>query len=161
MMSGLEPAESEIQMNTHPYLRAFMAGILVPTLVLPLLLIAFIVLRFGMQITFPIERGLVFPMALVPGLWGLWSVLWQWSHERTHLPLGVHGAFLPLLMVPAGAFIATHAGVLMLTANSVTWFNTLTLPYGLIALFVAIAMTAYYLAWKYIVGFANRVLGIA
>ena len=138
-----------------------MAGILVPTLVLPLLLIAFIVLRFGMQITFPIERGLVFPMALVPALWGLWSMLWQWSHERTHLPLGVHGALLPLLMVPAGALIATQAGVLVLAASSVTWFNALTLPYALIALFVAIAMSAYYLAWKYIVGFANRVLGIA
>lgn len=138
-----------------------MAGILVPTLVLPLLLIAFIVLRFGMQITFPIERGLVFPMALVPALWGLWSVLWQWSHERTHLPLGVHGALLPLLMIPAGAIIATNAGVLVLAASSVTWFNALTLPYTLIALFVAIAMSAYYLAWKYIVGFANRVLGIA
>jgi hypothetical protein len=148
-------------MNTHPYLRAFMAGILVPTLVLPLLLIVFIVLRFGMQITFPIERGLVFPMALVPALWGLWSMLWQWSHERTHLPLGVHGALLPLLMVPAGALIATQAGVLVLAATSVTWFNALTLPYALVALFVAIAISAYYLAWKYIVGFANRVLGIA
>jgi hypothetical protein len=148
-------------MNTHPYLRAFMAGILVPTLVLPLLLIVFIVLRFGMQITFPIERGLVFPMALVPALWGLWSMLWLWSHERTHLPLGVHGALLPLLMVPAGALIATQAGVLVLAATSVTWFNALTLPYALVALFVAIAISAYYLAWKYIVGFANRVLGIA
>ena len=82
-------------MNTHPYLRAFLAGILVPTLVLPLLLIAFIVLRLGMKISFPIERGLVFPMALVPGLWGAWNMLWQWSHERTHLPVGVHGAFCP------------------------------------------------------------------
>jgi hypothetical protein len=155
------PAESEKPMNTHPYLRAFMAGILVPTLVLPLLLIAFIVLRFGMQVTFPIERGLVFPMALVPGLWGLWSILWQWSHARTHLPLGVHGAFLPVLMVPVGAMIATRAGVLVLAANSVTWFNALTLPYALIAVFLAFAVSAYYLAWKYIVGFANRVLGIA
>ena len=138
-----------------------MAGILVPTLVLPLLLVAFIVLRLGMKISFPIERGLVFPMALVPGLWGLWSMFWQWSRERTHLPVGVHGAFLPLLMVPAGAFIGTHAGVLVLAATSVTWFNAITLPYALIALFVAAAMTAYYLAWKYIVGYVNRVLGIA
>jgi len=138
-----------------------MAGILVPTLVLPLLLIAFIVLRFGMQVTFPIERGLVFPMALVPGLWGLWSMLWQWSRERTHLPLGVHGALLPLLMMPAGAFIAAHAGVLVLAADSVTWFNALTLPYALIAAFLAFAVGAYYLAWKYIVGFANGVMGIA
>jgi hypothetical protein len=100
-------------------------------------------------------------MALVPGLWGLWSMLWQWSHERTHLPLGVHGAFLPVLMVPVGAMIATRAGVLVLAANSVTWFNALTLPYALIAVFLAFAVSAYYLAWKYIVGFANRVLGIA
>ena len=148
-------------MNTHPYLRASMAGTLVPTLVLPLLLVAFIVLRLGMQITFPIERGLVFPMALVPGLWGLWNVLWEWSRERTRLPVGVHGAFLPLLMLPAGAFIATHAGVLVMAATSVTWFNAITVPYALIALFLAVAMTAYYLVWKYVVGFVNRVLGIA
>jgi hypothetical protein len=148
-------------MKTHPYLRAFLAGILVPTLVLPLLLIAFIVLRLGMKITFPIERGLVFPMALVPALWGLWSMLWQWTRERTHLPLGVHGAFLPLLMVPMGGLIATHVGVLAMAATSVTWFNAITVPYSLIALFLAAGMTVYYLTWKYIVGYVNQVLGIA
>jgi hypothetical protein len=148
-------------MNTHPYLRAFMAGILVPTLVLPVLLLVFIVLRLGMRISFPIERGLVFPMALVPGLWGVWSMLWQWSRDRAHLPLGLHGALLPLLMVPAGGLIATHVGVLALASTSVTWFNAITVPYAVIALFLVAAMIAYYLAWKYIVGFANRVLGIA
>lgn len=148
-------------MNTHPYLRAFMAGILVPTLVLPLLLVAFIVLRLGMQVSFPIERGLVFPMALVPGLWGLWNMLWEWSHERTRLSVGVHGAFLPLLMMPVGATIATQARVLVLGATSVTWFNAITVPYALIVLFLAMAIAAYYLAWKYIVGFVNHVLGIA
>ena len=148
-------------MKTHPYLRAFMAGILVPTLVLPLLLVVFIVLRFGLRISFPIERGLVFPMALVPAIWGLWSMLWQWSHERTHLPLGLHGAILPLLLMPAGALIATHAGVLALASTSVVWFNSVTVPYALIALFLLAGVVAYYLAWKYIVGFANQVLGIA
>lgn len=148
-------------MNTHPYLRAFLAGILLPTLALPLLLVAFIVLRLGLKVSFPIERGLVFPMALVPGLWGIWNMLWEWSHERTRLPVGVHGAILPLLMLPAGAFIGTHAGVLVLAATSVTWFNAIALPYALIAQFLAVAMTAYYLAWKYIVGYVNRVLGIA
>jgi hypothetical protein len=148
-------------MNTHPYLRAYMAGVLVPTLVLPLLLIALLVLRTGMQVTFPIERGLVFPMALVPALWGVWSMLWQWTRERTHLPLGVHGAILPLLLVPAGAFLATHLGVLELGASSVTWFNSISIPYTLIACFLVAALAAYYLSWKYIVGFANRVLGIA
>jgi hypothetical protein len=138
-----------------------MAGTLVPTLVLPLLLVAFIVLRIGMQVSFPIERGLVFPMALVPALWGLWNILWEWTRDRTRLPVGVHGALLPLLMMPVGGFIARHGGVLTLGANSATWFNAVTVPYAFIALLLAIAMTAYYLAWKYIVGFVNRLLGIA
>ena len=153
--------ESEASMNTHPYLRAFMAGTLVPTLVLPLILTAFLIIRLGMQVSFPIERGLIFPMALVPALWGLWNILWEWSRERTHLPVGVHGAFLPLLLMPAGAFIATYGGVLTLSSNSATWFNAVTVPYAWVAVFLVVAMTAYYLAWKYIVGFANRMLGIA
>lgn len=148
-------------MNTHPYLRAFMAGTLVPTLVLPLLLTVFIILRIIIQVSFPIERGLIFPMAVVPALWGVWNMLWEWSRDRTHLPLGVHGAFLPLLMVPVGAVIATHGGILTLNTASVTWFNAVTVPYTLIAAFFAAGVAAYYLAWKYIVGFVNRVLGIA
>jgi hypothetical protein len=148
-------------MNTHPYLRAFLAGILVPTLVLPILLAAFIVLRLWMKISFPIERGLVFPMALVPGLWGVWSMLWQASRETTHLPLGAHGACLPLLMMPVGALIATDVGVLSLGASSALWFNAISIPYTLVACFLAAAMAAYYLAWKYVVGFTNQVLGIA
>jgi hypothetical protein len=148
-------------MNTHPYLRAFMAGTLVPTLVLPLVLVAFLVLRVGMQVSFPIERGLVFPMALVPALWGAWNILWQWSRDRTRLPLGIHGALLPLLLMPAGGIVGAYSGVLTLGASSITWFNAAKIPYAYIALFLAVAMTVYYLAWKYIVGFVNRLLGIA
>ena len=148
-------------MKTHPYLRAFMAGTLVPTLVLPLLLSAFIVLRIGLQVSIPIERALIFPMALVPALWGLWNILWEWSHQRSRLPLGVHGALLPLVLVPLGATFATEGGLLKLSASSATWFGAVSVPYGLIALGFAAGITAYYLAWKYIVGFLNRVLGIA
>src|SRR5215831_4355823 len=99
-------------MNTHPYLRAFLAGAFVPTLLLPLMLTAFILLRLVFQVGFPIERGLVFPMALVPCLWALWNMLWLGSHERTHLPVGLHGALLPLLLMPAGATMATCLGIL-------------------------------------------------
>lgn len=138
-----------------------MAGTLVPTLVLPLLLVAFIVLRLGMQISFPIERGLVFPMALVPALWGLWNMLWEWSHERTRLPVGVHGAILPLLLVPAGGTLATCLGILAIGSHGVTWFQNLYVPYAWIAPCFLAALAGYYLAWKYIVGFVNRLLGIA
>ena len=114
-------------MNTHPNLRAYLAGVFVPTLVLPLLLTVFIVVRIVIQVPVPIERVLIFPMAVMPSLFGLWNIVWLGSHERTGAPIGLHGAVLPLLIAPG--FLA--------------------------------AMAAYYLVWKYIVGFLNRVLGIA
>jgi hypothetical protein len=148
-------------MNTHPYLRAFLAGIFIPTLVLPVMLTGFVVIRLVLQAPFPIERGLVFPMALVPALWGLWNMLWLCSHASTHLPLGLHGAVLPLLLLPAGATIASSLGILVLGSHGVTWFQTCDVPYTWIAPCFLAALAAYYLVWKYVVGFINRVLGIA
>jgi len=148
-------------MNTHPYLRAYVAGIFLPTLILPVLLTAFLVVRFGMQTSFPFERGLVFPMALVPALWGLWNVVWLGTHDRIHQPLGLHGAVLPLLLLPAGTVTARGLGILVLGANSVTWFNAVTIPYLWIAICFAGALAGYYLVWKYVIGFLNKMLGIA
>jgi hypothetical protein len=151
----------EDNMNTHPYLRAFLAGLLVPNLVLPLALVAFIVVRLVLQAPFPIERGLVFPLALVPAVWGLWSVLWLWSHPQTHLSLGAHGAILPFLLLPAGTVIARCAGLIDLETGSVFWFHAFHIPYALVACGFAAGVAIYYLVWKYIVGFVDRVLGIA
>jgi len=147
-------------MNSHPYLRAYMAGIFVPTFILPLLL-TFVILRFVLQIPVPVEQALIFPMAVVPLLWGLWNLLWLWSAPRTHLPLGVHGAVLPLLLMPCGAWLATSLGVLAIGSQGVTWFQVCQVPYTLIAPMFLAAVAGYYLVWKYIVGFLNRVLGIA
>lgn len=148
-------------MNTHPYLRAFLAGAFVPTLILPLMLTGFVVARLALQVPFPIERGLVFPMALVPGLWALWNMLWLGSHERTHLPIELHGVLLPLLLMPMGATMATHLGILVVGSHGVTWFQNLYVPYAWIAPCFLAVLVGYYLVWKYIVGFVNRVLGIA
>jgi hypothetical protein len=148
-------------MNTHPYLRAFLSGAFVPTLILPVMLTGFILARLVFEVPFPIERGLVFPMALVPCLWAIWNMLWLGSHERTHLPLGLHGVLLPLLLMPSGTVMATSLGILALGTSGVTWFQSVYISYAWIApLFIAV-LAGYYLAWKYIVGFVNRVLGIA
>jgi len=147
-------------MKPHPYLRAYLAGVFVPTLVLPLLL-TFVILRFVLQIPVPVEQALIFPMAVVPLLWGLWNLLWLWSAPRTHLPLGMHGAVLPFLLMPCGAWLATSLGVLAIGSQGVTWFQVCQVPYTLIAPMFLAAVAGYYLVWKYIVGFLNRVLGIA
>ncbi|HEY6491120.1 MAG: hypothetical protein WCC26_05445 [Terracidiphilus sp.] len=148
-------------MNTHPYLRAFLAGAFPPILVLPLVLTVFIVFRLVLQVPVPIERGIIFPMALVPSLFGLWNMLWMSSHARTHLPIGLHGALLPLVLMPFGALLATCLGILAIGAQGVVWFQAFHFPYTLIAPIFFGALVAYYLVWKYIVGFVNRVLGIA
>ncbi len=147
-------------MNTHPYLRAYLAGIVVPTIVLPLLLV-FVVMRLVLQVPVPVEQALIFPMAVVPLLWGLWNVLWMWSREHTHLPIGLHGAILPLLLMPLGAATAICLGVLVLGSHGATWFNACEVPYALIAPCFLGALAGYYLMWKYVVGFVNRVLEIA
>ncbi|MDE3188774.1 MAG: hypothetical protein KGM96_14770 [Acidobacteriota bacterium] len=148
-------------MNTHPYLRAFLAGVFVPTLVLPLMLAGFIVIRLVLQVPVPIERAIVFPMALVPLLWGLWNMLWLGSHARTRLAIEYHGMLLPILLMPAGALVARCLGILALGSNGVTWFHACHVPYALIVPAFLCALAGYYLVWKYIVGSVNQVLGIA
>ena len=148
-------------MNTHPYLRAYMAGIAVPTMFLIVALSGFLIARDAFQIPIPIERAIIFPMALVPNIFGLWNIFYLWLRPRRHLPIGFHGALLPLILAPTGFVLATSAGFLSTTSSGVVWFSTVAVPYALIAVGLCFALIAYYLVWKYIVGFFNVVLGIA
>ncbi len=148
-------------MNTHPYLRAYMAGIVVPTIVLLVILTGFIVLRFACHFPAPIERVIIFPMALVPNLFGLWNMFYLSLRSRPHLPIGLHGALLPFILVPLGYIIGTSLGVIALAPQGILYFQQITLPYGYFAIGFAFALVLYYLVWKYLVGFFNEVLGIA
>ena len=148
-------------MNTHPYLRSYMAGIIFPTLVLPLLLTAFCVARFVYQVPVPIERVIVFPMALVPNLFGLWNMFYLWLRPHRHLPVGLHGALLPFVLAPCGFALAHALGFVSLGSSGLVCVEHYIVPYQYIGLVFAVGLIVYYLAWKYLVGFFNQVLGIA
>ena len=148
-------------MNTHPYLRAYMAGIVVPTIVLLLVLTGFVVMRFVCQFPVPIERVIVFPMALVPNLFGVWNMFYLWLRPHRHLPIGLHGALLPFLLVPLGYLIGTGLSVIALGPQGIVYFREITLPYQYFAMGFCFALIIYYLVWKYLVGFFNQILGIA
>jgi hypothetical protein len=64
-------------------------------------------------------------------------------------------------MAPVGATVATCLHVLEFGSHGEIWFQACPVPYALIAPGFLAALVGYYLVWKYIVGFLNRVLGIA
>jgi hypothetical protein len=148
-------------MKTHPYLRAYLAGIFVPTLVLPLILTVFFIVRFVLKVPVPIERVIIFPMAVVPTVFGLWNMFYLASHERTHLPIGLYGILIPLLGAPLMALGGSCLGMVAFGSGGITYFQTILFPYALIAPLFLCGLAGYYLIWKYIVNFLNRVLGIA
>jgi hypothetical protein len=148
-------------MNTHPYLRAYMAGIAVPTMLLLVVLSGFLVARHVFQVPIPIERAIVFPMALVPNIFGVWNIFYLWLRPRRHLPIGFHGAILPFILAPIGFLLGTASGFLATTSVGVVWFQQIVVPYAFLAVGFSFALIAYYLVWKYLVGFFNEVLGIA
>ena len=145
----------------HPYLRAYMAGISVPT---PLLLVAltlFSIVRFVYNVPIPVERVIVFPMAIIPNLFGLWNVLHVASRSRTRLSLGIHGAILPFILAPLGFFLGRALGFLRATGHGFVYFNVVDIHYVHAALVFSVVLIVYYLVWKYLIGFFNHVAGIA
>ncbi len=148
-------------MNTHRYLRAYMAGIFIPTIAVPFGLVVFFVARYVFQVPIPIERVVIFPMALAPTLFGLWNVLYARLRTGRYLPLGLHGALLPVFFVPFGMTGAIAGKFLSLGSKGIVWFDAITIPYILFVPWIAVVMIVYYLIWKYLVGFCNRILEIA
>jgi hypothetical protein len=134
-------------MNKHVYLRAYLAGIAMPTMFMLIVLTFFIVARFVYNVPVAIERLLVFPMAVVPNLWGVWNVLRVRLDSRHRLPLGIHGATLVVLLAPVGLTVARALDILIVTP-------------GLIITVAPVGLVVYYLAWKHIVGFFNKVLEV-
>ena len=135
-------------MQSHPYLRAYMAGITIPTLFLLVVVTAFTIFRLTSHLAAPIERVIIFPMAAVPNAWGVWNMLYVWLLPRRWLPIGMHGAILPFLLAPVGVLLAHATEIGFVTPGRAA----AGFPIGLIV---------YYLVWKHLVGFLNRLVGVS
>ena len=137
-------------MNKHPYLRAYMAGTAVPTIFLLVVATGFTIARYVYNIPVPIERVIVFPMAVVPNAWGLWNVLFIFWRDRLQMSIGLHGALLPILLAPLGIVVA-----------SLLNFQIPSIAARVFPILAPVGLIVYYFAWKYFVGFLNRVLELA
>ncbi|HYM61083.1 MAG TPA: hypothetical protein VEZ11_09345 [Thermoanaerobaculia bacterium] len=137
-------------MNQHPYLRAYMAGIVIPTLVLLVAVSAFIIARYVFAMPLAVERVIIFPLVFVPNIWGLWNILYVALLSHRPHTLGVFGALLPLILVPGGWLVTR------LVAFPLPTFAPLALPF-----LIPVVMVVYYLIWKYLVGALNSIVGIS
>lgn len=136
-------------MNTHPHLRAYLAGVALPTFLTPLGVCAFAIARFGFGIPVALERVVVFPLALLPFLWGAWNTLYFLLGERARLPFGFYGALFFVVFGPLGYLLAGHV------------LDLSFLPPGFLGVVFPAGLLVYYLLWKYAVSYFNRVLGLA
>ena len=144
-------------MKPHPIIRAYMAGVVLPSIVMlvPMSIYAWHQFYFEVPSQFifglpaqPLVRALVFQMAVIPNVWGLWTVAHLAIRPLSRLPIGAHGALLPLVLVPLGITLAGAFDVFHIQL----WYAAPAVPLG---------MAAYYLLWKYVVGFLNAEVGIA
>ena len=144
----------------HPYLRAYMAGIVVPTAFLLVVLGVFSLARFVFHVPVPIERVIVFPMALIPNLFGAWNMLHVALTSDRRLSIGMHGALLPFVIVPLGFTLGVLLGIVTIDRDGVHAFETVRLSYMPALFAFSIVIIVYYLVWKYIVRFLNDLVGI-
>jgi len=132
-------------MKPHPYLRAYMAGVLLPSWFLLLAVTAFLIALVTDRIPPRLTSAIVFPMAIVPNLWGAWNALYHLPTLRRRIPIGIFGALLPMILVPAGLTLAAELNLGFFTPRQA-------------AIILPVAMIVYYLVWKYAVAFFNRVV---
>ena len=125
-----------------------MAGIVPPT-ALALIVYVFMTLGhslFAMQLP-PVESFIIFPLVVIPNLWGIWNGVRAMMRRR--LPLALHGALLPI--------INFALGFAMVRALDLTVSDQM-MRFGPVSLVMTMAF--YYLTWKYAVGFLNTLVDV-
>jgi hypothetical protein len=144
-------------MRPHPYLRAYMAGIVAPTLFLLVVVAVYAPKQYYFEVpsqfvlgypALPLDRAFLFPMAIVPNAWGLWNMLYLAVRPRVRPPVGIFGSLLVLIPVPGGVALTRL-------------FDPYPIQTDLALPMVPIGMLVYYLAWEYAVGPLNAEMGIA
>src|SRR5690349_17863183 len=91
-------------MSQHLFLRAYMAGIVIPTALSFVIYLAAIA-GFPLYKLPPVPNAtvfnvIIFPLVVITNLWGFWNGVRAVMTRR--LPLGIHGALLPILNFALG-----------------------------------------------------------
>jgi hypothetical protein len=129
----------------HQYVRAYLAGIALPTLVV--CVAGSMAVIFFDRLEPSIQRALLLPIATNPVLWGFWNVVWVALPPRSRFQIGWHGAILGVLLIGIGVLLAARLHVSEVT------------PQRAGMALIPTALT-YYLLWRYGVSFLNALVGL-
>ena len=125
-----------------------MAGIVPPT---ALSLLVYVLMTLGhslFAIQLPaVESFIIFPLVVIPNLWGIWNGVRAMMRRR--LPLALHGALLPIINFALGFG--------MVRALDLTVSDQM-MRFGPVSLLMTMAF--YYLTWKFGVGFLNTLVDV-
>ncbi len=137
-------------MNQHKYLRAYMAGIVAPTIFLLVVVMGFTILRLCLQCPRSARARDRVSDGRRAQLLGPLECFLCGVRSRLHLSIGLHGALLPFLLAPLGIVLTS------LLNFSIPGFARHAFP-----ILAPLVLILYYLLWKYLVGFLNRVVNLA
>src|SRR5262245_56658459 len=131
--------------RAHRYVRAFLAGIAVPTVVVGVA--GTIAVVFFDDLEPSVQRALILPIAINPIIWGCWNVLWAALGPPRRARIGWHGAVLAILLIGLGLLLAPRLSVSGVTLQRGA---AVLVPTGF----------AYYILWRYAVSFLNSLVWI-
>jgi hypothetical protein len=123
-----------------------LAGVAFPTAFLAVLLLTFLTLAATGRVPWSSSAILIFPVAAVPNLWGLWNVGYVALSRRRKLNIGLFGALLPGIIAPLGYTTVKTLG----HAPRHGW--------GTLVMAFLVVVVMYYLIWKHVVSFLNESL---
>jgi hypothetical protein len=131
--------------HAHRYIRAYLAGIALPTLVV--CAAGLLIVGFFDRFDISVQRALILPLATNPLIWGVWNVAWVALGPQRRALIGWYGVLLAVLLIGAGLLVARRLDVSGITPRDGA---AALVPFGI----------AYYVLWRYGVSFLNSVVGL-
>ncbi|HSS20381.1 MAG TPA: hypothetical protein VLL54_09930 [Pyrinomonadaceae bacterium] len=135
--------------GSQRYVRAYLAGVAFPTVFLAVILVVFVCLQLKGIVSNSASAFLIFPMALVPNVWGIWNMAYVALSKRREFDVGLFGAVLPALIAP-----------LMFATSQFLGHPPHDLRWPTVVSAVMVGVIIYYLLWKHLVGYLNRILDL-
>ena len=121
---------------------------------------AFTLARFVFEVPVPIERVIVFPMALIPNLFGVWNMLYVGLRSHSRLVDRRAWCTAAVCPHPVGPHTGHRTRIVQIDQDGVEAFQAVRLPFSTGVFVLPVVVVVSYLVWKYIVGFLNDLVGI-